>query len=324
MEACGYDVGCLAVLEALLRLRECPVMNHNTLGRGLVTGLVGAGLCVAGCGRAASPSLPSPLPSPTTPSALSAPSVSRRATSPAPPARTATTGHRISSAAAIRVGSGARREVALTFDADMTPDMLQRLRSHQVRTWYNRPVTIILQQTHTPATLFLTGLWAQTYPGVARVLARDPLFEIANHSLEHKAFRACYSLPALHSDAEKKAAVSKSAAIIERVTGRRPYYFRFPGGSTDCATPADLALVAAAGEQPVDWTAAGDAFQPDPNVVVRSVLRDVRPGAIIALHLHGSAETPNAPATAQAVATLIPRLRAQGYRFVTLSQLLRG
>ncbi|HKR48673.1 MAG TPA: polysaccharide deacetylase family protein [Pseudonocardiaceae bacterium] len=224
-------------------------------------------------------------------------------------------------AVAVQEGPSDRKRVALTFDADMTPDMRQRLESGKVRTWYNENVIEVLRRTGTPATLFLTGLWAQTYPGVAESLGDDPLFEIANHSLEHKAFRPCYTLPALREE-DKLAAVSESEKVIEQITGKRPYYFRFPGGSITCARQRDVALVAALGEQAVDWTAAGDAYQPDPQAVVDSVMANIRPGAIVALHMHGSNETPNAPATDEAIALLIPELKSQGYELVTLGQLL--
>jgi peptidoglycan/xylan/chitin deacetylase (PgdA/CDA1 family) len=102
------------------------------------------------------------------------------------------------------------------------------------------------------------------------------------------------------------------------VAGVRPRYFRFPGG---CETAADIHLVAALHEQPVQWDVdSGDAFQPDPQVIVRQVLRAARPGSIIVAHCIGA---PNTPATARAMAILIPRLRAEGYRFVTLATLLR-
>ncbi|MGH3688213.1 MAG: polysaccharide deacetylase family protein [Pseudonocardiaceae bacterium] len=223
---------------------------------------------------------------------------------------------------AVQAGPSDRKRVALTFDADMTPEMRRRLESGEVRTWYNEHVIDVLRQTGTPATLFLTGLWAQTYPQLARSLGDDPLFEIANHSLEHKAFRPCYTLPVLREE-DKFAAVHDSEQVIEQITGKRPYYFRFPGGSINCAHQRDVALVAALGEQATDWTAAGDAYQPDPQAVLDSVMAHIRPGTIVALHMHGSHETPNAPATAEAIALLIPELKSQGYELVTLGQLLK-
>jgi peptidoglycan/xylan/chitin deacetylase (PgdA/CDA1 family) len=52
-------------------------------------------------------------------------------------------------------------------------------------------------------------------------------------------------------------------------------------------------------------------------------MKDIRPGAIVALHMHGSDETRNAPATDEAIAILIPQLEAEGYEFVTLGRLLQ-
>jgi len=219
---------------------------------------------------------------------------------------------------AIRHGPRTRRRIALTFDADMTEDMRGQLRSGTVASWYDRALVRELRRTHTPATVFMTGLWAGTYPGPARSLTRDPRFEIENHSVDHRAWtQPCFGLPGVGSAAEKRAEVAAAARSIRRIARVRPRYFRFPGG---CQTKADLRLVAAGGEQPVDWdVVSGDAFQPDPQVIVQNVLREVRPGSIVVMHLIGG---PNAPATARAVRALIPGLLRRGYRFVTLRTLL--
>ena len=105
----------------------------------------------------------------------------------------------------------------------------------------------------------------------------------------------------------------RSRRVIARVTGKRTRLFRFPGG---CHSKADLRTVAAAGEQPLGWdVVSGDVGQPDPGVVARNVLRDVRPGSIVVMHVVGA---PLAPA----LRLIIPELRARGYRFVTLRRLL--
>jgi peptidoglycan/xylan/chitin deacetylase (PgdA/CDA1 family) len=70
----------------------------------------------------------------------------------------------------------------------------------------------------------------------------------------------------------------------------------------------------------VQWDViSGDAFERDPAVIVRAVLGQVRPGSIVIAHCIGA---PNAPATAAAMRVIIPALRARGYRFVTVAQLL--
>jgi peptidoglycan/xylan/chitin deacetylase (PgdA/CDA1 family) len=209
--------------------------------------------------------------------------------------------------------------IALTFDADMTSHMLESLRSGTVRSWYDAAIVAELRKTRTPATIFVTGLWAQTYPAVVESLARDPLLELENHSVDHAGFEAsCNGLPVVTGESRKRWEITRTASVIAEIAGVEPRYFRFPGG---CHEAADVRLVASLGEQPVDWDVlSGDSFQPSAAVVVSNVLKQVRPGSIIVMHLVG---TPNAPATAAALRQLIPRLRGYGFTFVTLQQLLR-
>jgi peptidoglycan/xylan/chitin deacetylase (PgdA/CDA1 family) len=215
-------------------------------------------------------------------------------------------------------GDRSRPRIAVTFDADMTQQMLAALRSGKVKTWYDQRIVQFLRATHTPATIFLTGLWTRTYPDVVRSLAHDPLFELENHSFDHAAWTGnCYGLPGVGSIRQKLAEVLDAADEIARVTGRYPRYFRFPGG---CYMKSDVRLVAAAGEQVIGWdVVSGDPFQPDPAPIARMVLDGVKPGSIIVMHLMGA---PNAPATAAALKIVVPALKARGYRFVTVQALL--
>ena len=208
--------------------------------------------------------------------------------------------------------------VALTFDLDMTPDMAAQLRNGAVTGWLNQDALTELRATGTHATLFMTGMWAELYPGLARQLARDPNFEIANHSYSHPAFhRPCYLLGGL---APGGAAwqLSHSQEVLSRITGVTPSYFRFPGGCYD--SPA-VDAVHAAGMVPVKWTVnAMDAFNPNPAGVAAAVLSRVKAGSIVLMHLQGG---PNAPATGSALRTIIPALRARGFQLVTVGELLR-
>lgn len=215
-------------------------------------------------------------------------------------------------------GPRTRRRVALTFDADMTVGMREQLRSGRVRGWYDRALFQELKKTHTPATIFLTGLWTAQYPSEVRALAKDPLIELDNHSFDHAGFLTpCYGLPTLSTERQKHTEIVAARRIIRRIARVSPRYFRFPGG---CHTAADVRLVRAYGERPVQWdVVSGDAFEPDAGVIVHSVLSQVRPGSIVIAHCIGA---PNTPATAAAFARIIPALRARGYRLVTLGELL--
>jgi len=212
-----------------------------------------------------------------------------------------------------------RHLVALTFDLDMTPQMAAQLQRGMVGGWINQDALGVLRSSGTPATLFMTGMWAELYPGLARALAEEPQFEIENHSYSHPAFHLpCYLLGGV-SPAGAAWQLSHAQAVLRRITGVTPRYFRFPGGCYDAAA---LDAVHSAGLIPVEWTVNGmDAFNPNASGVAAAVMAQVRPGAIVMLHLQGG---PNAPATGSALRIIIPALRQRGYRLVTVGELLRG
>ena len=112
--------------------------------------------------------------------------------------------------------------------------------------------------------------------------------------------------------------IDQPAALLAGLLGHRPApWFRFPGG---CTTALALRAVAARGLTAVNWDVYGeDGKNPDPAAIVRAVLRGVRPGSIVLLHMNGP---PQAPATAQALPAILAGLRARGLTPVKLSQLL--
>jgi peptidoglycan-N-acetylglucosamine deacetylase len=195
----------------------------------------------------------------------------------------------------------------------MTPYM----RASGIRA-YDPEIVRELRTSNTPATVFVSGLWAEAYPAVLRSLARDPLFEIGNHSFSHAAFqRPCFGLPVVESATQKKAEVTAAAAAILSIAGVRTRYFRFPGG---CYDDADVELVLSLGHRPVHWDVlSGDAHEPDAGRVVAAVLEQARSGSIVVMHLNGR---PNAPVTGLSLRSVIPGLRERGLRTVTLSELL--
>ena len=223
------------------------------------------------------------------------------------------------SATPITNGPRNRRVVALTFDADMTYPMLARIRAGRVPEQIDRRLFSVLRRTRTPATIFLTGLWVRKYAGFVRTLARDSLFQLENHSYDHRAWTSpCFGLPLVTGRARKTAEVTKAQNVIKKETGAAPRFFRFPGG---CETLRDRRLVARLGLRTVGWDVESrDAFEEDPRTIVRAVLSGVRPGSIVVAHCIGA---PNTPATGAAIARIISALKARGYRFVTLDQLLR-
>lgn len=174
-----------------------------------------------------------------------------------------------------------------------------------------------LRKLKVPATVFMTGRWAEEYPDAARSLGRDPQFEIANHSYSHYAYTDdCYGLPTvsrerMRSDVERAYAAFEKAGVPDPMP-----YFRFPGG---CYDKAALKELTPAGVTAVQWdVVGGDAFATDADAVARQVLDGVRPGSVVVLHCTRSA----APVTEEAVRTIVPELRRRGYRLVKVSELI--
>ncbi len=254
---------------------------------------------VGGCGSDAEPKKSAPLPSP-------------KAEASRPP--TLAPGPQ---GLAPVFNNGVRREkvVALTFDADMTAD--QGPRAARGERFDNPQLIGALKRLKVPATVFMTGRWAEEYPAQAKEIGADPLFEVANHSYSHYAFtKDCYGLPTvgpkdMRADVERAFKAFEKAGVPDVVP-----YFRFPGG---CYDRTALRALAANGVTAVQWdVVSGDAFATDANAVAQDVLGGVKPGSVVVMHCTRSA----APATEKAIRTIVPELRRQGYRFVRVSELI--
>ncbi|MER6031241.1 polysaccharide deacetylase family protein [Streptomyces sp. NPDC001851] len=207
------------------------------------------------------------------------------------------------------------KTVALTFDADMTADQGPRAAAGE---HFDNPDLIgTLRTLKVPATIFMTGRWADEYPTEARSLGHDPQFEVANHSYSHYAFTSdCYGLPTvdagkMRSDVERAYASLHNAGVEHALP-----YFRFPGG---CYDQRALRALSGLGVTAVQWdVVSGDAFATDADAVTRQVLDGVKPGSVVVMHCTRSA----APTTERVVRAVVPELRKRGYRFVKVSELI--
>jgi peptidoglycan-N-acetylglucosamine deacetylase len=214
-------------------------------------------------------------------------------------------------------GSDIKRAVALTFDADMTPEMIMQLEMGLVDSAYNKQVVDVLNETKTKATFFISGLWIEKYPDVTKSFAVNPLFELANHSYSHPSFEGtCYGLK-LISDQEQRGEIQKTQELLKKITGTENKWFRFPGG---CYSEKDLEILHEMGVTAIQWDVVGrDGFNNDAANIEENVLSQVKNGSIIVLHMNGY---PNSPLTAMALPGIIKTLRDRGYEFVKISELL--
>lgn len=218
------------------------------------------------------------------------------------------------------VNHGPRRGnlVALTFDADMTDNMLAQLKSGRVKSYANVPIIESLERGKVPATFFLTGKWVQRYPGLTRRIAGNERFELANHTFGHQAFTpGCYNLPRI-APAGMTEDVAKTFKIIEGYGGRQTRYFRFPGL---CHDRAALRALSSLGLTVVDGdVVSGDPFATDWRPIVNAVLTKVKPGSVIILHVTEA----NARFTDEALPHILKGLAERDLRPAVLSEVLAG
>ncbi len=199
------------------------------------------------------------------------------------------------------VSSGPRsvNRIALTFDACPSKSADR----------YDARITRVLQETQTPATLFLSGSWAQREVKQVRELAANPLFEIGNHSFTH---------PHLERVPDERITdeLLRTQRVLRELTGRTPELFRAPFGEVDGRVAK---LVAAAGLTTIQYDLpAGDSGkQATRERLTEWVLRKAQPGSIVVLHI-------NHPKfrTADALPGIIDGLRKRGMELVTVGTLL--
>lgn len=214
-------------------------------------------------------------------------------------------------------GDRSKKQIALTFDAEMTDGMRALLVSGRVKSSYNKQIIDILDQTQTKATLFLTGMWIELYPDATKQLSNDPLFELGSHSYTDSSYHGfCYGLSQLPNTL-KIEDIGATEKLLREHAGIDNRLFRFPGG---CYTPDDVKIVNEANDIVVHWDVVGaDGFNVNTNQIIRNVVDNVQNGSIIVLHLNGA---PTAPKTADALPSIISQLKAKGYTFVKVNELL--
>ncbi len=192
-------------------------------------------------------------------------------------------------------GSSNRRVVALTFDDGPWPDTPQFLD--------------ILEHDHVHATFFQIGEQISTYgESVDRRMLRDGDM-IGDHTWNHADVSGAGSFAASE--------ISSTASAIRGATGGfTPCLFRAPGGAVSGALISEARSM---GFTTIEWSVdPRDWSRPGTGAIYSTVVNGARPGAIILQHDGGGDRSETLAALPQEIATL----KARGYGFVTVTQLL--
>ncbi|MET0136643.1 MAG: polysaccharide deacetylase family protein [Kibdelosporangium sp.] len=195
-----------------------------------------------------------------------------------------------------RVDTGAK-VVALTFDDGPDPAG-------------TRPMLDTLRRAGVPATFYLIGRDIAAHPELAAEIASAG-HELGNHSYSHDRM-------VLVTPGWVAAEVERTDELIRRAGHQGEITFRPPYGRKFLALPYYLSEH---NRRTITWDVAPDSELPadaSAQALVDNAVEHVRPGSIILLHGMYAAREPSR----RAIEPLIQRLTADGYRFVTVSELL--
>ncbi|MFL6211002.1 MAG: polysaccharide deacetylase family protein [Pyrinomonadaceae bacterium] len=191
----------------------------------------------------------------------------------------------------------AQKVVALTFDDGPTPDATGQILS-------------VLNQEQVRATFFVIGAeLEQNMAAGQQIVAAG--HELGNHSYSHE--RMVLVTPSF-----VRQEIERTDKLIRAAGYQGEIYFRPPYGKKLFTLPYYLAKT---GRKSITWDVEPDSdpeSAADSDKIAAYVLARTRPGSIIILHVMYK----NRSASLQAVQKIIAGLKAQGYSFKTVSELL--
>ncbi|WP_455617154.1 polysaccharide deacetylase family protein [Eisenbergiella sp.] len=180
-------------------------------------------------------------------------------------------------------------KVALTFDDGphpvCTPQLLDGLKKRDVK-----------------VTFFVTGANVESYPEIVK-RASDEGHLIGNHTFHHVQLTAANA-------ADFKEEIISTNDIIQEVTGKETSFIRPPYGSWDKKYEKELNMFPVLWDvDPLDWCST------NVDKIVRSVLTGTKENSIILMH-------DSYDSTVTAALQVVDILKAEGYEFVTVDEIL--
>ncbi len=196
----------------------------------------------------------------------------------------------------IRSWPSGKKWVALTYDdgphPEWTPKMIELLKSKNVK-----------------ATFYMLGQQIERFPDIAKDVATAG-FEIANHTMSHPNFNKSSMTPEkIREELQGTNDLIAEHATRIPVVSMRPPFGYAPKKLEDICKEMGMAIVA--------WNIDTDDWRSSTNAdkMAENIMKNLGDGAIILMHDRHEK-------TYDATAAVIDKIRAEGYEFVTISELL--
>ena len=176
-----------------------------------------------------------------------------------------------------------------------------------------------LEKKHIKATFFVNFRWIEKFPLKFERLYKNPLFEIENHGTFHRPASLngaeIYGIKGTANSSELYDEVAKNTDLIERITGKRPKFYRSGTAYYDEFAVSQIYDI---GFVPVGFSVLGDAGATLSKENVAKAFRTAKNGDIIIAH----ANRPEKP-SGEGVVIGLEELLENGFKFIRLDEALK-
>ncbi|MGG2110935.1 polysaccharide deacetylase family protein [Lysinibacillus pakistanensis] len=173
---------------------------------------------------------------------------------------------------------------------------------------YTPEILDVLSKYDAKATFFIVGENAEKNPELA----------LRIHNENHELAIHTYTHPFKTNVSNLIKEIKQTHATIYGITGYSPVLFRPVEGQY---TDAMIDAIHKEGYKVVMWSWHLDTFDwksPGEKKIINTVLKGAKPGSVVLFHDGGG----NREQTVRALKKVLPELEQQGYKFVTISELL--
>ena len=188
-----------------------------------------------------------------------------------------------------------------------------------------------LERRHIRTTIFLTGAFIERFPDVVRRIVADG-HEVGNHTFDHPHFAPDFRRDPRWTEARVQDELLRADAAFYRLTGRpMDPLWRSPYGEN---TKEIRAWAEAVGYRHVGWSEGADSldwatlrerrlYRSGDAILEKLHARMAKDGEGLIVLMHLGSDRPEADRPAAKLGAFIDRALAEGWRFVTASEMLR-